>query len=187
MHAISLFLVLFYQKWWTACLQCVCYSLFLTNFQNNVNVANQQTSIGSMLDYSQGFSATYFEVINLLDSLLLISLVYTSLEVRTILYSCREDHHSKENTLVSYNQEMSFKAKSKFLLICTGRKHNSNFWLWLWSYLFIYLHSLFGRWYGGKGMGIRWRYMSFAMDGESWCWWNLVLKGTLYLSLLFSC
>ncbi|XP_028221297.1 uncharacterized protein LOC114402815 isoform X1 [Glycine soja] len=28
---------------------------------NNVNVANQQTSIGSMLDYSQGFSATYFE------------------------------------------------------------------------------------------------------------------------------
>ncbi|KAG5005195.1 hypothetical protein JHK86_029334 [Glycine max] len=79
---------------------------------NNVNVANQQTSIGSMLDYSQGFSATYFEVINLLDSLLLISLVYTSLEVRTILYSCREDHHSKENTLVSYNQEMSFKAKN---------------------------------------------------------------------------
>ncbi|RDX78720.1 hypothetical protein CR513_40952, partial [Mucuna pruriens] len=39
----------------------VCYSWFLTKFQNNVNGANQQTSTGSVLDYSQGFSATYFE------------------------------------------------------------------------------------------------------------------------------
>ena len=35
----------------------------LTIFQDNVTVTNQQTSTESMLDYSQGFSATYFEVI----------------------------------------------------------------------------------------------------------------------------
>ncbi|XP_027365848.1 uncharacterized protein LOC113872468 [Abrus precatorius] len=31
------------------------------SFENNVTGSNPQTSIGSMLDYSQGFSATYFE------------------------------------------------------------------------------------------------------------------------------
>jgi len=46
------------------------------------------------------------------------------------------------------------------------------------------MHSLFDRWYGGKRMGIRWIYISSANG----CLCNgcriVVLKGTLYLSLI---
>ncbi|CAJ1977317.1 unnamed protein product [Sphenostylis stenocarpa] len=56
---------------------------------NNATRDNRQTSVGSVVDYSQGFSATYFE---------------------NHLYSCREDLHSKKNTLVSYNQKINSKA-----------------------------------------------------------------------------
>ncbi|KAH1267846.1 hypothetical protein HKD37_01G002911 [Glycine soja] len=66
----------------------------------NVTVTNQQTSTESMLDYSQGFSTTYYEVLH------------------------RRGPHCK-TTLVFYNnlnQKMEFIATSKqILLLYTGR------------------------------------------------------------------
>jgi len=45
-------------------LNVFCHSWFLKNLQDNVTRGNQQTSVGSVVDYSQGFSATYFMVLD---------------------------------------------------------------------------------------------------------------------------